>query len=73
MIPLRHPIEGQPFQLDLHPYHCDCPSCGDIANEAPLARTLANCAVAALGAVLLGQLIGVVLERTGFLAMIGIG
>ena len=73
MIPLRHPLDGQPLRRDLHPYHCDCSSCGDVAEEVSLGRTLANCAVAALGAVLLGQLIGVVLERTGFLAMIGIG
>ncbi len=73
MIPLRHPLDGQPHQLDLHPYRCDCPSCGDGADEAPLGRTLANCVVAGLGAVLLAKLIAVVLERSGFLAMIGIG
>ena len=73
MIPLRHPLTGQPHPLDLHPHRCDCPACGDCVDEPSLGRTLANCVVAALGAALLGQLIGVVLERTGLLAMIGIG
>lgn len=70
----HHIDTAQPFAIDVHPMHCDCPACDDSTTaETSLRRTFAGCAVAALAAVIAGQLIGRALCATGILALLGIG
>ncbi len=68
----RPPDLAQLSANDVHPLHCDCPSCEDITDEPSLVRSIAHCSMLGLGATLSGQLIGFVLQVSGFLAMIGI-
>ena len=74
MTRLSRPLDlAQPFAIDVHPLHCDCPSCEDIADEPSLARSIVHCSMLGFGATLSGQLIGFVLQVSGFLGLVGIG
>lgn len=72
MMPLSHPLEGQPYLPDVHPYACDCPACDD-PTEKSWSRIGLECVVGTAAALIIGQLLGVMLERSGFLSAIGIG
>lgn len=74
MTRLSRPLDlAQPFVIEVHPLHCDCPSCEDLTDEPSLLGSIIDCSMLGLGAILSGQLIGFVLQVSGVLALIGIG
>ena len=72
MMPPQRPVDlAQPF--DVHPLGCDCPSCNDAAAEPSLGRSILGSFVLAAGGLITGQVIGVALNGSGILALLGIG
>ena len=59
--------------LDLHPIRCDCHHCNDGVEQVGVLHVLAFATVTAIGGAIIGQVIGVALNRAGILALLGIG
>jgi hypothetical protein len=59
--------------LEIHPLRCDCHSCNDEADQPSVLYVFAVSTVAAIGAGIFGQVMGVALNRAGILALLGIG
>lgn len=71
---LHRPLDlAQPFLPDLHSIACDCATCETERDEPSLLRSLGECVVLGAGAVILGQVVGHLLEGAGILALLGIG
>ena len=71
---LHRPLDlAQPFLPDLHPIACDCAVCDAEREEPSLFRSLGECVVLGAGAVILGQVVGHLLDAAGVLALLGIG
>lgn len=72
MMPPQRTIDlAQPF--DIHPLGCDCPSCDDAAAQPSVWRSILVSVVLATGGLMTGQGIGIALQRSGILALLGIG
>ncbi|WP_046410423.1 hypothetical protein [Sphingomonas sp. Ag1] len=72
MMPPQRPFDlAQPF--DVHPLGCDCSSCHDATAEPSLAKSVAVSFILAAGGLITGQVIGVALNGSGILALLGIG
>lgn len=71
---LHRPLDlAQPFLPDLHSIACDCATCEAERDEPSLLRSLGACIVLGAGGVILGQVVGHVLNTAGILALLGIG
>ena len=71
---LHRPLDlAQPFLPNLHSIACDCTACEAKRDKPSLLRSLGESVVLGAGAVILGQVVGHLLDAAGILALLGIG